>query len=76
MKKATQKGYNINEYLSEEKHMTKNDAKKSYVLVKDSNGKTYLCPINPTWHSASVDLDEIDDCVEEEVVGRYAGNIN
>jgi len=76
MKKATQKRYNINENLSEEKHMPKNDAKESYVLAKDSNGKTYLCPINPTRHSATVDLDEIDDCVEEEAVGRYAGNIN
>ena len=56
--------------------MSKNDDKKAYLFVKDSNGKKYLCPINPTRHPATSDPDEIDDCVEEEVVGRYAGNIN
>ena len=62
--------------LSKEKQMPKNDIKNTYVMVRDSKGKKYLCPVNPTRPPATGDPDEIDDCVEAEVVGRYAGNIN
>lgn len=56
--------------------MTKNDNEKSYVLVKDSSGKKYLCPVAAGRNPATGKPDEVDDCVEAEVVGRYAGNLN
>jgi hypothetical protein len=56
--------------------MSKNDIKHAYVLVKDSNDKKYLCPVNRDRKPAKSDPDEIDDCVEAEVVGRYAGKLN
>ena len=56
--------------------MSRNDIKAAYVLVKDSNGKKYLYPVNPDRNPATSDPDKVDDCVEAEVVGRYAGNLN
>ena len=56
--------------------MSKNIIKYTYVLVNDSNDKKYLCPVNPGRNPAKSDPDEVDDCVEAEVVGRYAGNLN
>ena len=47
-----------------------------FVLVKDSKGERFLCPINVGQEPSSIRPDEIDDCVEEDVAGRYAGNIN
>ena len=48
---------------------------EAFVLVKDSTGEKFLCPLDTVRNSSSVNVDEIDDCVEEDVVGRYAGNI-
>ena len=56
--------------------MSKNDTEKAYVLVKDSNDNEYLCPITAGRKPATGKPDEVDDCVEAEVVGRYAGNLN
>ena len=56
--------------------MPKNDIKNTYFLVKDSNDKKYLCPVNSARSPAASRPDETDDCVEAEVVGRYAGNFN
>ena len=48
---------------------------QTFVLVKDTNGEKYLCPLDTVQSTPKIDPDEIDDCVGEEVVGRYAGNI-
>jgi hypothetical protein len=45
----------------------------TFVLVKDSEGDKFLCPLNKTTSSNRIDVN--DDCIEENVVGRYAGNI-
>ena len=55
--------------------MSKYDAEHSFVLVKDSEGNGYFCPMNATLDHSTGHLDEIDGCIEEEVVGRYAGNL-
>lgn len=47
----------------------------TYVLVKNSIGENYLCPINAIQNPSSIVNDEMDDCVEEDVIRRYAGNI-
>ena len=48
----------------------------TFVLVRDKDGERFLCPVNcsPGKSSKSVELN--DDCIEEDVIGRYAGNIN
>ncbi len=54
--------------------MSNND-NNTYVLVRDSNGEKFLCPLNTNQDPLSINADEMVDCVEEDVVGRYAGNI-
>ena len=54
--------------------MSKDDEQK-FVLVKDSRGQKFLCPINAGQDPSSIRIDEEDDCVEDDVIGRYAGNL-
>jgi hypothetical protein len=58
----------------EGKQMTENND-NTFILVKNSKGVRFICPINSVGNSQPERLDEIDDCVEEDVIGRYAGNI-
>ena len=53
--------------------MSQNDS-NAYVLVKDADGEKYLCPLK-AMKAASVTVEDVDDCIEEDVIGRYAGNI-
>jgi len=55
--------------------MSKDDNQK-YVMVKDEKGQKFFCEINAAEEPSSIRIDESDDCVEEDVIGRYAGNIN
>ena len=54
--------------------MSKDD-KDTFVLVTNSNGERFICPINVIKNSSSTHIEAIDDCIEEDVIGRYAGNI-
>jgi hypothetical protein len=54
--------------------MTENK-NETFVLVKDANGENILCPMETFQDASSLNPDEFDDCVGEEVVRRYAGNI-
>ena len=47
----------------------------TYVKLIDKNGRDYLCPIDDVKSRDAVSDQELDDCVENDVVGRYAGNI-
>ncbi len=47
----------------------------TFVLVKDKDGEKFLCPIKSRRSVSSKTIDLNDDCIEEDVVGRYAGNI-
>jgi hypothetical protein len=46
----------------------------AYVLVKDTDGERFLCPINTT-RKFAYSVEDLEDCIEEDVIGRYAGNI-
>ena len=52
------------------------DDNDTFVAVKDSKGEKFLCPIKAIQNPSSAHIEAIDDCVEEDVIGRYAGNIN
>ena len=54
--------------------MTKVD-NNTYFKLKDKNGSDYLCPIDAVKNRNTVSDRELDDCVENDVVGRYGGNI-
>ena len=47
----------------------------TYVRVKDFAKKSFLCPLNQTQIPPSESTEIADQCVEEDVVSRYAGNI-
>ena len=46
------------------------------VLVKDKDGERFLCPINSGRSVSTKTIELNDDCIEADVVGRYAGNIS
>jgi hypothetical protein len=52
------------------------DDKNIYFAVKDKHGYDYLCPLAAVADRNYVSDQELDECVEKDVVGRYAGNID
>ena len=50
--------------------------RQKYVLTKDKDGERFLCPINSSGSRSDKTVELNDDCIEEDVVRRYAGNIN
>ena len=51
------------------------DRGKRFVKMKDSSGNEWLCPIDALKKAADATQEELDDCVELDVVTRYAGDI-
>jgi hypothetical protein len=52
------------------------DTRPRFVLVKDGAGNLFVCPIDSLKHLDEVSEDELEDCVDDATVGRYAGNID
>ena len=50
----------------------KNDV---YIHKKSKDGQDILCPVDGTESKITRAEEESEDCVEQDVVGRYAGNI-
>ena len=48
----------------------KTKGNEKYFATKDEKGTTILCPID------AADSRDFDECVEEDVVRRYSGNID
>lgn len=48
---------------------------KRFVKVKDSSGNEWLCPIDALKKATDATQEELDNCVELDVVTRYAGDI-
>ena len=46
-----------------------------YVKVKDMAGNDFVCPLNELRDPKQLSEDELDNCVESVVVGRYAGQL-
>jgi hypothetical protein len=51
------------------------DEKNVYVRVKDGAGNEFLCPLNALKDVKDATPEELDDCVDNAVVERYAGEI-
>jgi len=56
--------------------MEKEVENAKYLKVKDKAGNEFLCPLGALKRVADATEDELAECVEEAVVGRYAGNID
>lgn len=46
-----------------------------YVRVKDMAGNEFVCPIGALRNPKDVSDQELENCVDDATVGRYAGNI-
>jgi hypothetical protein len=49
--------------------------KSLYVRVKDRTGNGFICPIESLIDPARATEEELENCVDDGVVGRYAENI-
>jgi len=49
---------------------------ETYFVVRNEDGETYLCPIISVRNRDAVTDDEMENCVEKDIVERYSGNIN
>ena len=47
-----------------------------YVKVKDLAGNEFVCPIDALKTPEELSDEELDNCVDDATVKRYAGNIN
>ena len=47
-----------------------------YVKVKDLAGNEFVCPLNDLRNVKKVSEEELENCFEGDVVGRYAGQLN
>ena len=56
--------------------MAEKDNKEVWVKVKDSAGNEFICPMGALKDRKSATEQELDNCVENGVTGRFAGNIN
>jgi len=48
---------------------------QKYLKVKDKAGNEFLCPLDALKSVNDATEEELNECVEEAVVGRYSGNI-
>jgi len=49
---------------------------KRFVRVKDSSGTVWLCPVEAMKKASDATPEELDDCVELDVVTHTAGQID
>jgi hypothetical protein len=53
----------------------KNSQRKKYIRLKDRAGSEFLCPLDALKSIEKATEEELAECVEGDVVGRYAGDI-
>ncbi|MGB5986798.1 MAG: hypothetical protein WBG37_15950 [Desulfobacterales bacterium] len=56
--------------------MTTDTKATQYVRVKDGAGNAFVCPIDVLRHPKDLTAEEIEECVDDATIGRYAGNID
>ena len=56
--------------------MAEKEKKDVWVRVKDDAGNEFICPLNALKDRRSATDEELDNCVDDAVTGRYAGNID
>ncbi len=55
--------------------MESKDKKYKYLKLKDKAGNEFLCPLDALKSVSNATEEELAECVEEDVVGRYSGDI-
>jgi hypothetical protein len=54
----------------------KSSDKDVFVKVTDAAGNEFICPIDALKDRSSASEEELENCVDDGVVGRYASNID
>jgi len=55
--------------------MSEKDRGKLYVRVTDRASNEFLCPLEALMDPKDVSEEELENCVDDATVGRYAGDI-
>lgn len=50
--------------------------KEVWVRVKDNVGNEFICPVSALKQSDKATEEELSNCVDDGVAGRYAGNLD
>lgn len=58
-----------------EANMAEKVKKDLWVRVKDDAGNEFICPLNALKDRQSATEEELDNCVDDAVTGRYAANL-
>jgi hypothetical protein len=61
---------------SKEGKMSEKEKQDVWVRVKDNAGNEFICPLNALKERKSATDEELENCVDDAVVGRYAGHID
>jgi hypothetical protein len=56
--------------------MSDKEKKDVWVRVKDNAGNEFICPLDALKERKSATDEELENCVDDAVVGRYSGNID
>jgi len=56
--------------------MSDQNSQDIYVKVKDMAGNEFVCPLKELRDARKISDDELENCFEGDVVGRYAGLLN
>ena len=52
------------------------DSKTTYVRVQDKAGNEFICPLDALKDFKTASEEDLEQCVDDATVGRYAGNID
>ena len=56
--------------------MSNDNFQNVYVKVKDMAGNEFVCPLKELRDARKITDEELENCFEGDVVGRYAGLLN
>ena len=56
--------------------MAEQSKQDKWVRVKDDAGNEFICPLNALKDRKLATDEELENCVDDAVAGRYAGNID
>ena len=56
--------------------MSDDNNQNVYVRVKDMVGNEFVCPLKELRDARKISDDELENCFEGDVIGRYAGQLN
>jgi hypothetical protein len=56
--------------------MTGKEKRDVWVRVKDHAGNEFICPLKALKDRQTATEEELDNCVDDAVTGRYAANLD